>query len=504
MEKLHRSLHRALVSRWAWRIILGLFIISCLWIAISSQYPMAFDEDFHLGVIKLYSTQLLPILPHLPSSAAAFGAVSQDPSYLFHYLMSFPYRLFASFTQNQTVIVILLRFINIAMVVAALVIFRKALLRGGLGKGSTNVLIAIFTLIPISPLLAAQINYDNLLLLLIACLALQIQPLIKAINAKKLPVKTALLTLILCLTASIVKYAFLPILAGTLLFIGILIYRNFRHEFHKIPKLLATSWRQINKWQRIVLLGLVALLLILGGQRYVVNTIAYHSPIPDCSKMFDEGACSQYGPWKRDHDLEQNKALENIQVNPNPLVYAGSWIYGMWYRLFFTITGYEFQNFPPLPIIGFGAAIIFLAAITIFAASWRRTLRGKPFYTYLLLISAFYCLALWIQNYSAYMRTTEPVAINGRYLLPLLLLAGVPIIAAASHFFARRAKLCAVVIICTIVVFFEGGGLMSYIVRSNEHWYWNNSIVQTTNKSARAIVSPIILGSNESLIIPVP
>lgn len=504
MKRLSVSLHRALTSRWAWRIILGIFIVSCLWIALSSRYPMAFDEDFHLGVIKLYSSQWLPFLSHLPSSAAAFGAVGQDPSYLFHYLMSFPYRLFAAFIPNEAIIVILLRVIDIAMVVAALIIFRKAFLRAGLGAGSTNVLIAIFTLIPISPLLASQINYDNLLLLLIACLTLQTQPLVKAIGEKKLPVKTALITLILCLTASIVKYSFLPIFAGTVLFIAFLLFRNFRHQFRKIPKLVAASWRQIGRTQKIILVGLVLLLLVLGGQRYAVNTVVYHSPIPDCSKMFDEGSCSQYGPWKRDHDLEQNKALENIQVNPNPIAYAGAWLYGMWYRLFFMITGYEFQNFPPLPIIGFGSILVFVGAIAIFVGSWRRTLAGKPFYNYLLLVSAIYCLALWIQNYSAYMRTTEPVAINGRYLLPLLLLAGVPIIAAASHFFATRRSLRTITVIFMIIIFFEGGGLISYIARSNEHWYWDNSTVKTINASAHDAISPIIIGSNDSLIIPVP
>lgn len=503
MKKVQMLLHKALASHWTWRAILAIFIFSSLWIAFSSVYPMAFDEEFHLGVIKLYAEQWSPFLRDLSSNAAQFGAIGQDPSYLYHYLISFPYRLLATFLPNEAVVIVL-RILNIAIVVTALIIFRKAFRRAGLGRGSANVLIAVFALIPISPLLAGQINYDNLLLLLIACLALQVQPLIASIGKKQFPIETVLMILIICLVASIVKYAFLPIFAATILFLASYTFFVFRRDSRKIPKLLAASWRKITLSRRIILISVLTLLLLLVGQRYVVNAVVYHSPIPNCSKVFSDEACMQYGPWKRDYNLENEKITNNVVVDANPITYSMSWFYGMWYRLFFMISGYNYQNFSPLPILGFGAIVLFVSALLIFLFSLRRTLAGKPVYWLYLLISGIYVAALWYQNYTAYLRTGDVVAVNGRYLLLILPLAGVPIIAAVSHFLAKRRALYTFAVILTLIVFLQGGGLSSFIVRGNENWYWNNTPVQSINKAADDILSPVIVGSESTLPIPSP
>src|SRR5580692_8418743 len=84
--------------RFFWGIV-ALLVLQAVWIACSGRYPMAFDEDFHLGIIRLYAHHLSPFWNGQPAGADAFGAVSRDPSYLYHYLMSFPYRLTSVFTQ---------------------------------------------------------------------------------------------------------------------------------------------------------------------------------------------------------------------------------------------------------------------------------------------------------------------------------------------------------------------------------------------------------------------
>src|SRR6185312_5810861 len=91
--------------RFFWAIVL-LLAFQASWIALSARYPMAFDEDFHFGVIRIYAHHLSPFLSGQPPGADAYGAVAHDPSYLYHYLMSFPYRLISLFTDNQTAQVI--------------------------------------------------------------------------------------------------------------------------------------------------------------------------------------------------------------------------------------------------------------------------------------------------------------------------------------------------------------------------------------------------------------
>src|SRR4051812_29328265 len=83
--------------------ILALFVLQSAWIALSGRYPMAFDEDFHLGIIRLFAHHASPFWSTQPAGADAFGAVARDPSYLYQWLMSFPYRLISAITGDQTI-----------------------------------------------------------------------------------------------------------------------------------------------------------------------------------------------------------------------------------------------------------------------------------------------------------------------------------------------------------------------------------------------------------------
>jgi hypothetical protein len=107
--------------------IVVLLVAQAVWIALSGRYPMAFDEDFHLGIIRLYAHHLNPFWNNLPSGTDALGAVTRDPSYLYHYLMSFPYRLIELFTHNQTAQVLVLRAFNIALFAWGLTLYRRLL-----------------------------------------------------------------------------------------------------------------------------------------------------------------------------------------------------------------------------------------------------------------------------------------------------------------------------------------------------------------------------------------
>ena len=133
---------------------------------------MAFDEDFHFGIIRLYAQQWSPFFAHQPAGGNVYGALTSDPSYLYHYLMSFPYRLTTLFTSSQTLQIIALRFIDVdgddVLVTWSLVLFHRVLLKAKASVGLANVTLLFFILVPVVPLLAAQINYDDLLLPLTA------------------------------------------------------------------------------------------------------------------------------------------------------------------------------------------------------------------------------------------------------------------------------------------------------------------------------------------------
>jgi len=176
LQSISARVFRVIRSDRFFYVTVGLFGLASAWVATASLYPMAFDEEFHFmafdeefhfGLIKIYSTHLTPYTLEPTRDMAQYGLVSADVSYLFHYLMSFPYRVINVLPASEQTIIILLRFINIGFVLWALFIYRKILDELGVSKAISHVTIAFFTLIPIMPLLAGQINYDNLLLVII-------------------------------------------------------------------------------------------------------------------------------------------------------------------------------------------------------------------------------------------------------------------------------------------------------------------------------------------------
>ena len=103
-------------SRWFWRISLGLFVLQASYIALTGLYSMAFDEYYHFGIIQAYSKVWLPWLVRQPPGPAELGAVTTDASYLFHYMMSFPYRIIELLTDSRMAQIITLRLIDVIIV----------------------------------------------------------------------------------------------------------------------------------------------------------------------------------------------------------------------------------------------------------------------------------------------------------------------------------------------------------------------------------------------------
>src|SRR5690606_24746518 len=103
------------------------------------------------------------------------------------------------------------------------------------------------------------------------------------------------------------KYPFLPIaVAIGIYLIGVMIWRkrgkDFSELFHSIP-------RNFAQMSRAAKIGLIALVVISGAlftERHIVNYLKYDSFVPDCAAVIDFDHCSQYGPWIRNHTINQN------------------------------------------------------------------------------------------------------------------------------------------------------------------------------------------------------
>jgi hypothetical protein len=292
---------------------------------------------------------------------------------------------------------------------------------------------------------------------------------------------------LLCVLTSLVKVAFLPIFAAIIVYLAVKALRT------------PGGWRgpRIGRARGLALGGAVVLSLVLFGQRYGINVARYHTPEPACDKVLSVEHCNAYGPWARNYQYEAAKT----STPHNPVPFMWSWLYGMWLRSFFAVAGPDagYQTRGPLVMPGISAIVLTGAGIVLAAAYGRRVFRRYDSEVLALatLAAALYIAVLWLDQFMIYMRVDHVVAINGRYLfpvlLPLILLGGL----SAGEFLrrrkdARRLKLAmaATAVLCMC----WGGGALTYVLRSNDAWYWDNAAARNVNHAIQDHVGPLVPG----------
>jgi len=492
-----RRIINFIASPYFFGLVVLVLVVQALWLALSGIYPMAFDEDFHLGIIKLYAEYTSPFWGAHPPGADAYGAISRDPSYLYHYLMSFPYRIIVAATDSTAVQIISLRLINIAFFTSGLFLWRAALLKTKASPAIVHLSLLMFILLPIVPFLAAQINYDNVFIPLVAAVFLFASRVATSItNKKTIRAEDLSILIIVCLATSLIKYAFLPIFIAVVLYLSVVIYLHRSHRA-KITKGLVKSWKSLS----IVLkASLIVSLLIISGlfaERYLVNMVRYHEPVPDCSKVLSVDQCRQYGPWGRDYDIASRKPAD---APANPVAFSYDWVTGMWLRTFFAVSGpsNEFETKGPFLVPATGAIVIIIFALISTVIYWRNIWRQyqKPVIALFLTVIFIYIGLLWIDRYQSYIKLGQTVALNGRYLLPIILPVMLLGALGVNELFKRHDSFKLGVATTFVIIFMLGGGGLTFVLRSNDAWLWNNSIVIKSNQQLRNTIGPVIPGYN--------
>lgn len=467
------------------------FVLNAVWIALSGAYSMAFDESTHLGIIRLYAHRWLPFWSQQPAVSDSFGAINRDPSYLYHYLISFPYRLFAHFISSQTAQVIFLRSISIMLMFCAIIIFRKVLVRSGASDALVNLTIALFVLTPVVPFLAAQINYDNLLILFVAATLLQTQRFINDLQTKKrISLWHISVLAVLCALGSLVKYAFLPVFLGVGIYIFVVIFKLIkRSSWSEIYKNIRQQLKIFSKFRVLAMALLMILSIGLFMERYAVNTVKYGTPTPECDQVLSVDRCLSYSPWRRNYLTYQDKKSGALAVkDTDPINYTIiTWGGGVTNQLFFAIDGTSsnFVTRNPLAITRIVSLAVIILGLVL-CIRWYRELRRRFRLSLFLTVIAVYLGTLWAQNYSDFVHIGYPFAIQGRYLVPVLPLIYLGLALGFARLLRGHRHLkpalawVAIAFLCT-----QGGGAAIYILKSQPSWDWPNHLVVTANNSMR-------------------
>lgn len=479
---------RVLASRKFLVFIIVLLVLQALWLALSFSYPMLWDEYYHFGLIQFYGHHLNPIITNQPHSLDLYGNVARSPKYFYHYLLSFPYRLITVFTSNQMAQVIALRIVNIGFFAGALVAYRQAMLRITKSKALVHFILFVIVLLPLSSLLAAQINYDNLQLLLTG---LVLYWTLRFIQAKQLEIKWLMLVVGVGLISCVVKYTFLPVLAAIMVFLCYWIWRTFRKDTWRLA---SESFRALGRWTKLGLVVVVLLGVGLSAERFGGNIVKYRQIDPQCSKVLSMERCMTFSPYNQEQTLAQQKQASHTPLEHGAVGFTVRVWFKQLYLQYFT-TGTQLgpgwfttSNALPIPFItmlvagaiGLGCFLLCLPKL------WRR-----PEIQLSVICIIALAVALWLVDYGKYKTTGAPLAIQGRYLLPVvplgMLLGGIAVRRVLPW---RRLKIALAGL--AVVGFIWGGGIVTHIVLSSSDWDWHNQTVIDVNNAVRGVLRPLV------------
>lgn len=199
--------------------IVAVLLLQAAWVALTGRYPMAYDEQNHMGIVRLYAEHVSPFWTEQPPGDAPYSAIARDPSYLYHFGLSFLYRLIGVFFQSEESKIVAFRLLSVAMFALGVWLYRKVLLRTKASKALVHVVFALFVLVPTVPFLAAQVNYDNLLFPLVAGLLLLTMQITDDIRNKSLDARRLALFVGVGMLTGLVKFPALPLLLAMTIWI---------------------------------------------------------------------------------------------------------------------------------------------------------------------------------------------------------------------------------------------------------------------------------------------
>lgn len=398
-------------------IIVGIFASVSLYLAVSKDFPGVFDEAYHFALIDFYSGKLSPFIASQPYELSIVGDATRMSSYLSHYLLGFFQWIVKFFIHDTFTQVVLLRIVNVTIVISALVLFRIFLVRLTKSRLVADVSIALYCLIPVTTQLASTINYDNWILLCVALSILLAQKIFEDISSSHtVPLDKLVIFISVLGFSSLIKFTFLPI-AVTLafgVFTAILTALLFRDKTR--AKFIRFSHRQM-------LLPL-CLLLVASGlmmERYGYNLLKYNSFQPDCSVVQSTELCMNYGPWARNYGLALSAQQEEFDVRSLQGYFVNLW-------LPISTQGLSYfganDTMTSLSRIVHSVVSVVVGILSLGMGTYLLKARKHTMQVAIYAASFVYILVLLVYNYTEYTQLHQPIAIQGRYLLPLMIPLG--------------------------------------------------------------------------------
>lgn len=387
-----------------------------LWFAFSVKFSIPPDESYHYQLIDYYANRSLtdgPLITNQSPDSLRFGDIERNPSYLYHYIMSFPLEAVRAITDSQQVAIFTLRVINVLIIGASLFVLLKVLDLAGATKFLRNLTVFTVSATGMFVWLGAAISYDNLAFLFFV---LFVYWTLRSIQ--KITYSGAALALSFGALTVLTKNSFIPIII--IITVSALVMILKKNRLKQISKNFWYSMQKNIKKPTVVLATLLVVLVSgLVSERYVGNIIYYGDVTPACDAVHSHEECLSNGLYVR--SANQEKTFEEFKsmggVLPfQPFDFSGSWLAAMYGRLYFYFGDKQMVPDTDAEKIAFIAALILLAGVAI---NKKRLIDNKE-ELILLIIALGYTGVLFLYNLNSYLHTGAKFGYQGRYLIPAL------------------------------------------------------------------------------------
>ena len=490
-------------SGWWTAFVLVGFALQAGWVALSARLVI-YDETYHLQVIEAFSHRLTPIIDQQLTDGP-IGDAERYGSWVYHYLMSLPWRALRAVGVDVETRTTVLRLLTVLMVTGALLVFRQLFRELGASSAVANVALLLVAGSPLLVFLAGAVSYDNMLLLVAAGFYLASLRLWKA---HVFDPAGWLAVIALGTWGSLTKYTFLPVVA----FLGLaLIVRQWPYLRHTFVPESASFLRGLPRptlLRRLALVAGATTGVAIFVERYVVNLIRYRALTPACETIHETALCEMFGPWARNQELRAT--FEGLSPSLHTLT---DYISNQWLPLMFRYTTFigvmnddaTRAAYGP-NIMGAIIAVFIISIVVALVLSWGviRSITGARV---LLAASGFYLVVLLGQNYLDYLDMGVAVGVASRYALLVypvvvgIVCIGVNRVLSETSTTQGRGLRVALVV-GMLVCLTQGGGFLSYLWSAEPDWLRDETSVVGRATTELTNLSRVLILDDEIVYDP--
>lgn len=471
---------------------LGLLTLQAAVLAITMNYPGVYDERYHVGIIQYYTETRTPFITNQAEGTGILGDLIGFTSFLYHYVLSFVYSGLTTVGVGFEHSVVVLRLFNILIMIAAIESMRRWLTSVGFKRSVIHSTIFFITTFPFFVLLSSSINYESLFLLFAFLHLLYFTKLVKGTENTKNQLQYYF---IFGLLGSITKYSFLPLFLFTGIFLlGMLI-------FHKRFKKTMVDF--FTRKSSMLLSALTIVLLLVVGGKYLMNTVQFGSPAPECSVVHSKEFCRGWAPWRRNEILDANYQDQPTSLKGVTKYYVNTWMPTM-LRNVGLVGGRDRDE-------GFMLATPTQVVINLFSQAWGVIVvmfvlgllllsrnKGK---TVLILsvILGLYAAFLFVLNYLQYLKLGEPIAIQTRYLLMLIPLLFAVSFTAMGYVMKKVLSVRITKQVLPIggvvigLIMSQYAGILGVVQNSQPGWFRDNVAIQKSLQVVKKITDKVTI-----------